>query len=171
MPSYILLNSGNHIGLNAGGAVLLNTQDAEVEEDQRPTATYGGGDYEARVRAHWERIESLRAEKQAKEAQEAEREIELARAKEAAEQAQAEAKRRRRKAERLRAEAELSEAQDQVASLEGELTGLASQITDIETAMAELMALIDSERVLREQRLAFLAARRRMMLALVLASQ
>jgi len=31
MPSYILLNSGNHIGLNAGGAVLLNAQDAEVE--------------------------------------------------------------------------------------------------------------------------------------------
>ena len=147
---------------------------APEPEVQPGSTTHGGGDhdYEMRVRAWWDRIEVLRAEKQTAEARETQREAALKAARDAAGMAEQAAKRKGiRRAERQRAQAEVAEAKRTVTALENELGDVAAQIAEIESAMAELTALIDAERVLREQRLAFLAGRRRMMLALVLASQ
>jgi hypothetical protein len=66
MAAYFLLNSGDRIGLNAGGALLLNAQDAEPPAPEPevpsplPVFTGGVGGFSRRELSEPERKELLR---------------------------------------------------------------------------------------------------------------
>jgi chromosome segregation ATPase len=145
MPSYVLLNTGNHVGLNVGGAVLLNAQ-AEVIVTSDGAPTYGGGhEYESRVRAWWDEIDRLRAENKAKDEAEREKQERIeARERELAANEAAQARNRSRKATKRQLAVALA-LEAEIESITTEAEVLRASIEETQSEITRLIEQIEAQ--------------------------
>lgn len=162
---YALLNSGDRIGLNAGGAVLLNAVDADAVTPDSPI-TYGGGDhdYDMRVRNWWAEIDRLRSKRLAKEEAERERHAAAERQRQALAELEAERSKRKRKAAQQARAAEIQRVRDEIEESERQADELRREIEIVTSEIARIHAEIE----VAEQYRAVMALRRRRMVALLL---